>query len=166
MMRELLIEIFGNFTRLIILLHIVSATLLIGGLFVLRVVAAPVLKRIKDDKDRVEKSLFLMKRFGIFVLPVMLVLILASVFMNVGLGFKYGNPTMYILVHTKEAIWTFIAFNFIYMIFKYKNAKKAYSEGEWVEAEENIVLMINYLIPLNFVLGFIATYLGIILRGY
>lgn len=165
-MRELLMEVFGNFPRLIILLHIVSAILLVGGLFVLRVIIAPILDKLKDEEERLGRSLELIRRFGYFVIPVMFILILASVFMNVGLGFKYGNPSMYILVHTKEAIWTFIAFNFIYMAFKYKDARNAYLAKEWVEVQENLILMMNYLIPLNFVLGLIGVYLGIILRGY
>ncbi|NLC28093.1 MAG: hypothetical protein GX780_04895 [Campylobacteraceae bacterium] len=165
-MRDLLMEVFGNFTRLIILLHIVSAILLVGSLFVMRVVVAPVFEKLNDEDERLGKNLDLIRRFGYFVTPVMFVLVLASVFMNIGLGFKYGNPTMYILVHTKEAIWTFIAFNFIYMFFKYKSARKAYAAKELIEVQENIILMMNYLIPLNFVLGLIAVYLGIILRGY
>ena len=165
-MRELLMEVFGNFTRLIILLHIVSAMILVGSLFVMRVVVAPVLEKISKEEERLGKGLELMRRFGYVVIPVMLILILASVFMNVGLGFKYGNPTMYVLVHTKEAIWTFVAFNFIYMYIKYRSARKAYELKEWVEVQENLILMIHYLIPLNFVLGLIAAYFGIILRGY
>lgn len=164
-MRELLMEVFGNFTRLIILLHIVSAIILVGGLFVMRVIA-PVIEKLSKEEERLEKGLELMRRYGYTVVPTMLILILASVFMNVGLGFKYGNPTMYILVHTKEVIWTFIALNFLYMYIKYRSAKKAFMEKEWVEVQENLILMIHYLIPLNFVLGLIAVYLGIILRGY
>lgn len=165
-MRELLMEVFGNFTRLIILLHIVSAIILVGSLFVMRVVVAPIIEGIKSEEERLGKGLELMRRYGYVVIPVMIILILASVFMNVGLGFKYGNPTMYVLVHTKEAIWTFIAFNFLYMYFKYRNAKKAFETKEWVEVQENLILMLHYLIPLNFGLGLIAAYLGIILRGY
>jgi len=165
-MRELLMEVFGNFTRFIILLHIVSAMILVGSLFVMRIVVAPVIEGINKEEERLGKGLELMRRYGYVVIPVMLILILASVFMNVGLGFKYGNPTMYVLVHTKEAIWTFIAFNFLYMYIKYRNSRRAYRAKEWVEVQENLILIVHYLIPLNFVFGLIATYLGIILRGY
>lgn len=165
-MRELLTEIFGNFSRLIIFFHIASAMLLVGSLFMMRVIVKPVLDGIESQEERYAKGLELMRRYGYFLLPVMLILISASVFMNVGLGFKYGNPTTYIMIHTKEALWTFIAFNFAYMWFKYRNAVKAYKEQEYIEVHENLILMINYLIPLNFVLGLIAAYFGIILRGF
>jgi uncharacterized membrane protein len=165
-MRELLMEVFGNFTRLIILLHIVSSMILVGSLFAIRVIAAPVIESIEKEEERLKKGIDLMRRFGYIIVTLMLILILASVFMNVGLGFKYGNPTMYVLVHTKEAIWTFMLFNFIYMYFKYRSARKAYEKKEWIEVQENLILMIHYLIPLNFVLGLIAAYFGIILRGY
>jgi lipopolysaccharide/colanic/teichoic acid biosynthesis glycosyltransferase len=130
------------------------------------VIAAPVIESIEKEEERLKKGIDLMRRFGYIIVTLMLILILASVFMNVGLGFKYGNPTMYVLVHTKEAIWTFMLFNFIYMYFKYRSARKAYEKKEWIEVQENLILMIHYLIPLNFVLGLIAAYFGIILRGY
>jgi len=98
--------------------------------------------------------------------PVMLLIIITSLFMHIGLGFKSGNPTTYVMVHTKEALWTFIAFNFIYMYFKYLRAKKGLVEENYIEVEENVILMVKYLIPLNLLLAIISVYFGVILRGY
>lgn len=165
-MRELLMEVFGNFSRWIVLLHIVSAMLLVGSLLAMRLLVRPVINSIKEEKERLEKGMELMRRYAYFIVPVMLILVGASVFMNVGLGFKYGDPTTYILIHAKEALWTFIAFNFIYMVFKYKNAKKALQHEEYIEVQENLVLMYEYLIPLNAILGIIGAYMGIVIRGY
>ncbi|MBE0496107.1 MAG: hypothetical protein IBX45_06825 [Campylobacterales bacterium] len=165
-MREVLMEIFGNFSRWIILLHIVTAMLLVGSLVVIRFVVKPTMEGIEHEKERLSKGLELMRRYAYFVVPAMLVMIVTSVFMSVGLGFKYGDPTTYNLIHTKEALWVFIAFNFVYMVFKYKNAKKAILEDEFVEVQENLILMLNYLIPLNAVLGIIGAYLGIVIRGH
>jgi len=165
-MREVLMEIFGNFSRWIILLHIVTAMLLVGSLVTIRFIVKPVMDGLENEKEKLSKALALMRRFGYFVVPVMLVMIITSVFMNVGLGFKYGDPTAYNLIHTKEALWVFIGFNFIYMVFKYNNAKKALLEDEFVEVQENVILMFNYLVPLNAVLGIIGAYLGIVIRGH
>ena len=165
-MREMLMEVFGNFSRIIIFFHIASAMLLVGSLFMMRVIVKPVIDSIASQEERYAKGLELIRRYGYFLILVMLVLISASIFMNVGLGFKYGNPTTYIMIHTKEALWTFMAFNFVYMYFKYRNAVKAYKEQEYIEVHENLILIVNYLIPLNFVLGMIAVYFGIILRGF
>ncbi len=165
-MREVLMEIFGNFSRWIILLHIVTSMLLVGSLVVIRFVVKPTLDGLENEKERLSKGLEMMRRYGYFVAVVMIMMIVTSVFMSVGLGFKYGDPTTYNLIHTKEALWVFIAFNFVYMVFKYNNAKKAIVQDEYVEVQENLILMTNYLIPLNAVLGIIGAYLGIIIRGY
>lgn len=165
-MRDFFIEIFGDFGRIIIFLHILSACLLIGSMFVLRFVIQPVEADILDNKVKFGSCLKMMKRYIVFLLPVMFIIVLTSVFMNLGIGFKSGNPTTYVMVNTKEALWTFIAFNFVYMYIKYWKAKKGFDEGNYIEVEENMVLMVKYLIPLNLILAIISVYFGVILRGY
>jgi hypothetical protein len=32
--------------------------------------------------------------------------------------------------------------------------------------EENVILMVKYLVPLNLLLAIVSVYLGVILRGY
>lgn len=165
-MRDFFIEIFGDFGRIIIFLHILSACLLIGSMFVLRFVIQPVEADILDNKVKFGSCLRMMKRYIVFLLPVMFIIVLTSVFMNLGIGFKSGNPTTYVMVNTKEALWTFIAFNFVYMYIKYLKAKKGFDEENYIEVEENMVLMVKYLIPLNLILAIISVYFGVILRGY
>ncbi|MBV5279532.1 MAG: hypothetical protein J0647_11050 [Campylobacteraceae bacterium] len=165
-MRDFFIEIFSDYGRVIVFLHIVSACLLVGSMFVMRFVIQPVEVGIMDEKIKFDTYIKMMKRYIIFLLPVMLIIVITSLFMNFGLGFKSGNPTTYVMVHTKEALWTFIAFNFVYMYFKYLKANKGFKEENYIEVEENIVLMVKYLIPLNLVLALISIYFGVILRGY
>lgn len=166
MMRDFFIETFGDFGRVIIFLHIVSSSLLIGSMFIMRFVIQPVEEGIVDNKIKFGSCLKMMKRYIVFLLPVMFIIVLTSIFMNLGIGFKSGNPTTYVMVHTKEALWTFIAFNFIYMYLKYLQVKKGFDEGNYIEVEENMVLMVKYLIPLNLILAIISVYFGVILRGY
>ena len=165
-MRDFFIETFGDFGRIIIFFHILSSCLLIGSMFVLRFVIQPVEADILDNKVKFGSCLRMMKRYIVFLLPVMFIIVLTSVFMNLGIGFKSGNPTTYVMVNTKEALWTFIAFNFVYMYIKYWKAKKGFDEGNYIEVEENMVLMVKYLIPLNLILAIISVYFGVILRGY
>lgn len=165
-MREFFIHMFSDYSRIIVFLHIISSCLLIGSMFVMRFVIQPVEVDIEDEKIKFGSCLRMMKRYIVFLVPVMLIIIVTSIFMNIGLGFKNGNPATYVMVHTKEALWTFIAFNFIYMYFKYLKAKKGFEAENYVELEENMVLMVRYLIPLNLVLALISVYFGVILRGY
>jgi len=165
-MRDFFIEIFGDFSRIIVFLHIISASLLIGSMFVMRFVIQPVEEDITDEKIKFNSCIKMMRRYILFLVPVMIVIVVTSVFMHIGLGFRSGNPTTYVMVHTKEALWTFIAFNFIYMYFKYLRAKKGLAEENYIEVEENVILMVKYLIPLNLLLSIISVYFGVILRGY
>jgi len=96
----------------------------------------------------------------------MLILLSASMFMNVGMGFAYGDPTAFIMIHIKESLWIFIAFNFLYIYKKYLNAKKALEVENYLEVQENIILIMRYLMPLNLVCSLIAVYFGIIIKGY
>jgi uncharacterized membrane protein len=135
-------------------------------MFVMRFVIQPVEEDVPDEKIKYSSCIKMMRRYILFLVPVMIVIIATSVFMHIGLGFKSGNPTTYVMVHTKEALWTFIAFNFIYMYFKYLRAKKGLAEENYIEVEENVILMVKYLIPLNLLLAIISVYFGVILRGY
>ena len=165
-MRDFFIEVFGDFSRVIVFLHIVSAALLIGSLFVMRFIIQPVEVDVPDIKIKFGSCVKMIRRYMIFLMPIMGVIIVTSLFMHLGLGFKNGNPATYVMVHTKEALWTFIAFNFGYMYIKYRNAKKGFEEENYIEVEENVILVVKYLIPLNFVLAIISVYFGVVLRGY
>ena len=52
------------------------------------------------------------------------------------------------------------------MYMKYLKAKKGLEEQNFIEVEENIILMVRYFIPLNLVLALISVYFGVILRGF
>lgn len=165
-MRDFIIDIFGDFSRIIVFLHIASSALLIGSMFVMRFIIPPVSEGLGDEKIRYTRYMKMVQRYMLYLVPVMLVIVVTSVFMHVGLGFKAGNPTTYVMVNTKEALWTFIAFNFAYMYMKYLKAKKGLEEQNFIEVEENIILMVRYFIPLNLVLALISVYFGVILRGF
>lgn len=165
-MRDFFIEMFSDFSRIIVFLHVTSAALLIGSLFVMRFIIQPVEVDVPDIKIKFTSCMKMLKRYMIVTAPLMGIIIVTSLFMHLGLGFKSGNPTTYVMVHTKEALWTFIAFNFVYMYFKYIRAQKGFYEENYIEVEENVILMVRYLIPLNLVLAIISVYFGVVLRGY
>lgn len=160
------LEFFGSFARIIVFLHIVSATLLIGGLYILRFVIKPILMTMKDEEDKFERCLSILDRYSKFLLLVMLVLISASLMMTVGFGFQYASPITYTLIHIKEAIWLFMAFNFAFMYWKLLSAKKAYKKCDYFEVKENIILIIHCLVPLNLLLALAAVFIGVTIRGF
>ncbi|WP_331774305.1 hypothetical protein [Sulfurospirillum sp. 1612] len=160
------IDIFEDFRTLIIFLHIMSASILIGSMFVMIFIVRPASASVKDIDKKCANCLKILRRYIIFLIPVMLVVVSASFFMNVGMGFEYGDPSAMIIIHIKETIWIFIAFNFVYAFKKYLNAKKAFEEQDLLVAQENIILIVKYLIPLNLLVSIIAAYLGIVISSY
>ena len=98
------------------------------------------------------------------VIPSIILLLLTAVIMIVALGFK-GTP-LYNFVIAKEAIWTVMTVIFIIIFIKRKQAQKAFDEGELPIAKSKLLPIANYLIPINIVLGLVAIYLGVTLRGF
>ncbi len=165
-MQEFFVEFFGSFSRIIVFFHVLSAAILIGGMFVLRFIIKPVFMTIEDDEIKFRRCLELLDKYAKLMLPVMLILISASFLMNIGLGFEYASPITYTMIHIKEAIWIFIAFNFGFMYWKFLNAKASYKKRDYFEVSENIILIVNCLIPLNLILSLVALYVGIVIRGF
>ena len=164
-MYDLVSDIFNNYKTIIIFLHILSASLLIGSMFVIIFIVRPAAKRVENVKIKCGNCLKILKRFNIFLVPIMLIILSASFFMNIGMGFQYGDPTTFIMIHIKEAIWLFLAFNFLYMYKKYLNALKAYKEKDFLVTQENIILISKYLLPLNLIISLMAVYFGVVIKG-
>ncbi|MFK5882422.1 MAG: hypothetical protein QM482_09435 [Sulfurospirillum sp.] len=163
-MYDLTADIFENYKTLIIFLHVLSASFLIGSMFVIIFIVRPIAKKVEDIELKCENCLKILQRFNIFLVPIMLTILSASFFMNIGMGFEYGDPTVFIVIHIKEAIWIFLAFNFLYIYKKYMNAKKAYRQKDFLVTQENIILITKYLIPLNLVISLIAVYFGVVIK--
>jgi uncharacterized membrane protein len=164
-LQEYLVDIFGSFGRIIVFFHVISAALLIGSMATIRLVIKPMLEDIKNERIRCNTSLKIFDRYVYFIIIILLVIVSASFMMNIGLGFKYANPITYSMLTVKEFIWVFVTFNFIYMYMRYKAARESGKKRDFFEANENISIIIDYLIPLNLVLSFSAVYVGIGIRG-
>jgi len=66
---------------------------------------------------------------------------------------------------SKEIIWTIMAVNYSYMYIKRAKAWKLFSKGEILAAKAQLNFIPNLLLPLNIILGIIALWLGVSLRG-
>lgn len=165
-MQEFLLNLFGDFGRMIVFIHVISAAFLLGSMMMIRFIIRPALMAIDDEAVRYSRCIRILDRYFYYVFASMIILISASLTMSVGLGFEYANPTMFSMIHVKEALWLFIAFNFVYMYIKLVNAKKLYQKRDFFEVHENLGLIVNFLIPLNLLLALISAYLGVIIRGF
>lgn len=155
-------EIFGTYGHEIIFLHVISAIIWVGGMIAIRLAVHPNLQLIEDNKLRLGKTLDIMGRFFNIVIPFIILIIITATIMAVGVDFGANK----FIVHIKEAIWTVMTINFIYMYIKRRRAKKLFNLGDLKGAKDSVAIIPNTLLPLNIFLGVIALWLGVTLRGF
>lgn len=163
-MKELMVNLFTEYAALLVFLHVISAVVWVGGMIAIRMAVHPSLQSIADPKIKLGKTLQIMGRLFNLVIPFIIILIITATLMAVGLGFK--GTDLYWLVHVKEVIWTIMAINFIYMYIKRNKAKKLFDSGDLAGAKMSVSNLPNLLLPINTVLGVIAIFSGVTLRGF
>jgi len=149
---------FQNYSTIIIFLHVLSAIIWIGGMIVIRIAVHPSLQSIEDPKIKLGKTLEIVGRLFHLVIPFIITLLLT------GITFELAGMQSP-LIHAKEAIWTVMTLNFIYMYVKRVKAQKLFKSGDFAEAKEQVKLLPILLLPINILLGMGAVLLGVILHG-
>lgn len=157
-------ELFANYAGLIVFLHVFSAVLWVGGMIAIRFAVHYSMQELDDPKIKLGRTLESLRRFFNMVIPSIIILLLTAIIMIIALGFK-GTP-LYSFVIAKEAIWTIMAIVFIVIFIKRKQAQKAFDEGNFPIAKQKLLPIASYLIPINILLGLIAIFFGITLRGF
>ena len=150
--------LFQNYSTLIIFLHVVSAIIWIGGMIAVRVAVHPSLQSIDDPKLKLGKTLEIVGRLFHLVIPFIIILLVTGVIFELA-GIK--TP----LTHAKEAIWSVMTINYIFMYIKRAKAQKLFNSGKLAEAKEQVKLLPTLLLPINILLGMAAVMIGVILRG-
>ena len=153
-------ELFGNYASIIIFLHILSAVIWVGGMIAIRFAVHPSLQSIDDPQIKLGKTLQIVGRLFNIVLPFIFISLTTALIMIIGAGFSGG------IVHLKEAIWTLMTLNFIYMYIKRYKAVKLFNKGDLASSKKAVALLPTVLLPINIVLGLIAIFSGVILRGF
>lgn len=156
-------EFFNNFSTLIIFLHVLSAIIWIGGMIVIRFAVHYSMQNIEEPKIKLGRTLENLKRFFSMVIPSIIILLITAIIMILALGFK--GTDLYKFIITKEIIWTIMTIIFIVIYIKRNKAQKAFDNGDFATAKNQLTPLAKYLIPINIVLGLIAVILGITLRG-
>ncbi len=146
------------------MLHVISAVIWVGGMIAIRIAVHPSLQTIDDAKVRLGKSLMITNRLFLLVLPFIFILVATAVVIAVGLDFKHSS--LYGVVHIKEVIWTIMTINYGYMFTQRAKAQKLFNSGDMAEAKEKVAKIPTLFLPINILLGVVAIYLGIMLRGY
>lgn len=157
-------SLFNNFSSLIVFLHVLSAVVWLGGMIVMRFAVHYSMQKVDEPKIKLGRTLESLKRFFSMVIPSIIILLATAIIMIIALGFK--GTELYSTVIAKEAIWIIMTVIFTIIYVKRNQAQKAFDKGEFPLAKQKLEPIASFLIPLNIVLGLIAIYLGVTLRGF
>ena len=83
--------------------------------------------------------------------------------MAIATGGHHGNLKELFL--SKEIIWTIMTVNYVYMYVKRAKAWRLFRKGEIALAKAQLSFMPYVLLPLNIILGIVALWMGVCLRG-
>jgi len=154
-------DFFANNAHIIVFLHVISAIIWVGGMIAIRFAVHPNLQLLEDTRLKLNRTLAIMGRFFNIVIPFIIILIITAVIMS--LGIDIDNK---MLIHAKEAIWTIMALNFTFMYLQRRKAQKFFDNNQLADAKLTLVIIPKILLPINIVLGLIALWLGVTLRGF
>lgn len=173
-------ELFNNNAHFIVALHVLSAVIWIGGMIGIRLAVHPVISRggvtekqrlqsdvmsrILEPRERLGITLQIMGKLFNLVLPFIVILFATGLIMAIATGGHHGALKTFFL--SKEIIWTIMAVNFTYMYLRRAKAWKLFSKGEVALAKAQLAWIPNVLLPLNIVLGLVALWMGVSLRGF
>lgn len=158
-----MVDFFKNYSSIIVFLHVISAVIWVGGMIAIRFAVHYSIQNIEEPKIKLARTLELLKRFFSMVIPAILTLLITAIIMIIALGFK--GTELYSVVVVKEIIWTIMTLIFITIYIKRNKAQKAFDSGNFASAKNNLLPIATYFIPINIILGLIAIFLGITLRG-
>ncbi len=159
-----MIDFFDNYSSIIVFLHVISAVIWVGGMIAIRFAVHYSIQNIEDPKIKLARTLELLKRFFNMVIPAILTLLITAIIMIIALGFK--GTELYNVVVIKEIIWSIMTLIFITIYIRRIKAQKAFDNNDFLNAKNNLLPIATYFIPVNIVLGLVAIFLGITLRGF
>lgn len=172
-------ELFANYGHFIVFLHVLSAILWVGGMIAIRIATHPVVSRggvtdaqmlqsdmivsILEPKQRLGISLQVTGRLFNLVIFFIIALFATGLIMAVATGGHHGEfKTLFL---SKEIIWTIMTLNFIFMYLRRAKAWKLFNAGDMAGAKAKMKWIPNVFLPLNIILGLVAIWMGVSLRG-
>ena len=151
-------ELFNDYANIIVFLHVLSAIIWVGGMIAIRLAVHPTMQSIEEPKIKLGKTLMLVGKFFKIVMPFIVIILLTA--------FILTSATTQSTEHTlKFLIWGIMTANFTWMYLKRSKAQKLFDAGKLPDAKATIALIPKLLLPINIVLGIIALWLGVELRG-
>lgn len=157
-------SLFNTYSSIIVFIHVVSAVIWVGGMIAIRFAVHYSIQTIETPEIKLGKTLDFLKRFFNMVIPSIIVLLVTAIIMIIALGFK--GTELYSIVILKEAVWSVMTVVFAIIYFKRNKAQRYFDKKDFKSAKETLTPLAKWMIPLNIVLGIVAIYFGVTLRGY
>ena len=151
-------SLFAQYGDVIVWLHVVSAFVWVGGMIAIRFAVHPMMQQVEDPKVKLGTTLKIMRRFFHLVIPFILIILVTAIAMVLA-----TESTS--IAHIKEGIWMVMTANFMLIYLKRHKGQKAFDAGDLALAKASVSLIPNLLLPINILLGLVALWLGITLRG-
>jgi uncharacterized membrane protein len=153
-----------SYLHTIVFLHVLGATIWVGGMVVMRFVVHPQLRLIEGESSKLNFALKAMRRLFLLMFPIVLVVLITAVLLALGLGVAEGSSTQQ-YIDIKVTILVVMVLNYLYMILRRKQAQRIYNNVFYAKARETLSTISQILLPLNIVLGIVALWMGISIRG-
>lgn len=150
---------FEDYKTIIIFLHILSAVVWVGGMIAIKFAVHPVIQTIEEPNIRLGTNLRIVGRLFNLVMPFIALSLICALLIIKGAGYTGG------FIHLKEAIWTVMSLNYMYMYIQRSKAQTLFNRGDLAGAKAKMRLLPTILLPINIVLGIVAIFLGVMLRG-
>jgi hypothetical protein len=108
-------------------------------------------------QQRIERNLKVTKRLLWLVFPFAVLSIVTGIVISSG----NRSPT----VHIKESIWLIMFLNYLFIFYRSRVATRAFNNFDINGARKVMAPIANLSLPINIILGIMAIYFGVSLRG-
>jgi len=157
-------ELFLQIPALIVFLHVFSAIIWIGGMITIRFVIHSSMQTITDPSIKLSLTLLNLNKFFNFLIPVIALLLITAIILIFGLDLN--TSSLVNEVRLKELILTAMFIVFVIVYIKRNKAQKAFNEKNLLLCKQCLEPIAKIYVPLNIILGLVALYLGVVLRGF
>lgn len=157
---------FAKIENLVPFLHILGVAILLGANINACLMARFVFKRIVVSEDNIDFIFASINRLAVILISSMLLIFISGSILMEKNVIKMADPMLEAIICTKIAVFLFVSINTVYMGFRYKKARDAKKNQDFLEARENLVIILRYFIPLNIVCLCFSIFLGINFRNF
>lgn len=148
-------------SNLLLMLHILSAVIWIGGMITVRLVVHPLGLQFEDLQQKIDRNLQVTKRLLVLVFPFVLTSFISGFMITADNFSSYNSSSVY----PKIVIWLLMFLNYLFIFYRSNVALRAFNNFDITGARKVMSPIANILLPINIILGIIAIYIGIVLRG-